>query len=132
VAEYHGCPAPPPAPANDDSKISTPILFEVDRTVIHKSSYPTLIEAAKRLNDEPESYIIVDGYTDNTGSESHNKVLSLKRAQAVKTHLEDMGIDPKRIKVVGHADHDPVVANDTPEDRLKNRRAVMHLSVGEK
>ncbi len=131
VAEYHGCPAPPPPAANDDSKVSTPILFEVDRTIVHKSSYPTLIEAAKRLNDQAESFVIVDGYTDNSGSKSHNKVLSMNRAKAVKQHLVNMGIDPKRIKIVGHSEENPVAPNDTPENRLKNRRAVMHLSLGE-
>ena len=104
----------------------------MNKTIVHKSSYPTLIEAAKRLNDEPETFIIVDGYTDNTGSKSHNKVLSMERAKAVKKHLEDMGIDAKRIKIVGHADQDPAAGNDTPEGRLKNRRAVMHLSLGDK
>jgi outer membrane protein OmpA-like peptidoglycan-associated protein len=129
-ADNHGCPVPPkPAPSAD--KISIPILFEVDKTIIHKSSYPTIIEAAKRLNDEPEAIIIVDGYTDNTGSKPHNKVLSLRRAQAVKNKLIDMGIDAKRVKVVGHSEENPVAPNDTPENKLKNRRAVMHLSVGE-
>jgi len=133
VAEYHGCPAPPPpVVTNDDAKVSVPILFEVNKTVIHKSSYPTLIEAAHRLNDDSQLTIMVDGYTDATGSKAHNKVLSLKRAQAVKKHLVDMGIDPKRIQVVGHAEDNPVAPNDSAEGRLKNRRAVMHLTVGDK
>ncbi len=131
VPEYHGCPAPPVA-NNDDSKVSVPILFEVDKYVIHKSSYPTLIEAAHRLNDDQDAIIIVDGYTDNTGSEAHNEVLSMRRAKAVKAHLEDMGIDPKRIQVQGHSDKDPVAPNDSPENKLKNRRAVMHLSTADK
>jgi OOP family OmpA-OmpF porin len=58
-------------------------------------------------------------------------VLSLRRAQAVKNKLIDMGIDAKRVKVVGHSEENPVAPNDTPENKLKNRRAVMHLSVGE-
>jgi len=59
-------------------------------------------------------------------------VLSMRRAKAVKAHLEDMGIDPKRIQVQGHSDKDPVAPNDSPENKLKNRRAVMHLSTADK
>jgi outer membrane protein OmpA-like peptidoglycan-associated protein len=132
TVEFHGCPPPPVPVQNTSDKMNTPILFEVNKTIIHKSSYPTLIEAAKRLNDEPGSFVTVDGYTDNTGSFAHNQKLSTQRAQAVKTHLiRNMGIDAKRIKILGHSEGDPVAPNDTPENRLKNRRAVMHLTLGE-
>ena len=106
-------------------------MFEVNKTVIHKSSYPTLIEAADKLNAEKDSYIIVDGYTDATGTKTYNKKLSLRRARAVKQHLVNMGISPKRIKIVGHGEDSPAATNDTQEGRMQNRRAVMHLTVGE-
>jgi len=124
-------PPPPPAPAPPEDHISTPIMFEVNKTVIHKSSYPTLIEAADKLNAEKDSYIIVDGYTDATGTKTYNKKLSLRRARAVKQHLVNMGISPKRIKIVGHGEDSPAATNDTQEGRMQNRRAVMHLTVGE-
>ncbi len=124
-------PPPPPPVKEDDSKISTPILFELNRTVIHKSSYPVLDEAYKRLSEDKEAFIIVDGYTDITGKPAYNKKLSLKRANAVKNHLVKMGISPKRIKIVGHGAKNPAGDNTTPEGRMLNRRAVMKLNVGE-
>ncbi len=132
-ADNHGCPypAPAPAPAVDEVKVSTPIMFEVNKTVIHKSSYPTLEEAVKKLNEDKDTYIIIDGYTDITGKPAYNRKLSVKRANAVKEHLEKMGISPKRIKIVGHGSKSPAASNDTEEGRMENRRAVMHLNVGE-
>jgi outer membrane protein OmpA-like peptidoglycan-associated protein len=112
-------------------KVSTPILFEVNKTTIQKASEPTLDEAVRLLNQDKTSYIIVDGYTDITGKRAYNKVLSVKRANAVKKKLEAMGVDPKRIKIEGHGSKDPVGDNKTREGRLENRRAVMHLNVGE-
>jgi outer membrane protein OmpA-like peptidoglycan-associated protein len=112
-------------------KISAPILFEVNKTVIQKTSEPTLDEAVRLLNQDKTSYIIVDGYTDISGRPAYNKVLSVKRAKAVKKKLEDMGVDPKRIKIEGHGSKDPVGDNKTLEGRKENRRAVMHLNVGE-
>lgn len=129
--ENHGCPYPPPPPTVETVKVSTPILFEVNKTVIHESSYPVLEEAVRKLNADKESYVIVDGYTDITGKPAYNKVLSLNRAKAVKKRLMKMGISASRIKVVGHGPNSPVGDNKTDEGRMKNRRAVMHLSVGE-
>lgn len=124
-------PPPPPAPAKEPSKIPTPILFELNRTVIQQSSYPILEEAVKKLKEDKESYILVDGYTDATGRAAYNKKLSVKRANAVKAQLKKMGVDPKRVKIVGHGSKDPAADNKTPEGRMQNRRAVMHLWVQE-
>ncbi len=129
-AENHGCPYPVPAPKVDD-RISTPILFEVNRTVIQKSSYPILEEAHTRLGQDENAYIIVDGYTDVTGKPAYNRKLSLKRAAAVKEKLVKMGVNPKRIKIVGHGSDSPVGDNTSEDGRMLNRRAVMKLNVGE-
>jgi len=122
----------PPAPVKMElPEITTPILFETNRTVIMKSSYPVLESAKKKLDEDKTQDIVVDGYTDITGKPAYNKVLSLKRAKAVKQQLIEMGVDPKRIKVMGHGSKAPVGDNSTPEGRLENRRAVMHLNVGQ-
>ncbi len=130
--DNQGCPLPPPPPAPvEEITVSTPILFEINRTVIREASFPVLELAVKKLTEDKEAYVIVDGYTDITGKPSYNKALSLRRAQAVKTKLKSMGISAKRVKVVGHGADSPAANNDTEEGRMKNRRAVMHLSVGE-
>jgi outer membrane protein OmpA-like peptidoglycan-associated protein len=134
-ASNGGCPVvdtPKPAPvAAPREDISKPILFEVNKTIVHKKSIATLEEAAQLTKDDPNALIIVDGYTDNTGRASYNKKLSLKRAKAVKAKLEAMGVNRKRIKVKGHGSKYPVASNRTKAGRLENRRAVMHLNVSE-
>ncbi len=130
-ADNHGCPLPPPPPPVEELKVSTPILFEVNKTVIREASFPVLELAVRKLIEDKEAYVIVDGYTDITGKPAYNRGLSLRRAQAVKTKLKSMGISAKRIKVVGHGANSPAATNDTEEGRMQNRRAVMHLSVGE-
>jgi len=132
--ENRGCPYPKPEPApvvEQGPKVSTPIRFQVNKTIIHKDSYPVLEQAVKKLNEDKEAFIVVDGYTDITGTTGYNKALSLKRANAVKEHLVKMGIKPSRIKVVGHGSKSPAASNETEEGRKLNRRAVMHLSVGD-
>ena len=124
----NGCPvAPPPPPPIEHVDMTTPILFEVNKNDIDAASYPVLDEAVRFLEEDKSVTIVIDGYTDNSGSEMYNKVLSLKRANEVRKYLTNKGASIKRLKVVGHGPKDPIADNATPEGRAKNRRATMHV-----
>ncbi len=120
-------PPPPPPPAEPGIDPSTPILFDLGKTQIHESSLDILEEAVLELNDNKSSYIIIDGHTDDIGTPSSNRILSYKRAQAVKEYLKEMGIDEKRLITVGHGEEEPIAPNTTSEGRAKNRRVIMTL-----
>ena len=123
--------APPPPPVDKPRQPgidpSTPILFDLGKTQIHESSLDILEEAVLELNDNKTSYIIIDGHTDDIGTPSSNRVLSYKRAQAVKDYLKEMGIDEKRLITVGHGEEQPIAPNTSSEGRAKNRRVIMTL-----
>jgi len=123
-------PPPPPVekPRQPAIDPSTPILFDLGKTQIHESSLDILEEAVLELNDNKNSYIIIDGHTDDIGTPSSNRVLSYKRAQAVKEYLKEMGIDEKRLITVGHGDEQPAAPNTSSEGRAKNRRVIMTLT----
>lgn len=113
----------------DTDVLSNPIYFEVNKTVVHVNSYPTLKYAAKKLNEDKNTYIVVNGYTDNSGVLSKNMVLSLQRAESVKAELVRMGVSADRIKIAGDGPSDPIGSNNTVEGKSLNRRAVMRLDV---
>jgi chemotaxis protein MotB len=77
-----------------------------------------------------DAKIVVYGYTDDSpvGPElqrqgiANNLDLSSKRAGAVVTYLASRGVDPSIMSAKGRGETHPVAANDTPEDRAKNRR----------
>jgi len=69
-----------------------------------------------------ESKVIVEGHTDNIGSEASNQKLSEERAKAVMQYLIERGIDPSRLQSVGYGLTRPVADNKTEEGRAKNRR----------
>lgn len=72
--------------------------------------------------------IRIEGNTDNIGSETSNKLLSEKRAQAVADYLIKFhGFDPNRITVLGNGSSKPVSTNSTEEGRSKNRRTDFEL-----
>lgn len=126
-ATNNGCPPPPPPPS--DIPLSTPILFETNKTVVHEASLPVLETAVKTLKNDATGIIVIHGHADSRGKASYNKGLSRRRALAVKTKLVNMGADAKRIKIIAHGESDPTASNSTDEGRAENRRAVMRLSV---
>jgi outer membrane protein OmpA-like peptidoglycan-associated protein len=118
-------PPPPPVKEVEVIDISTPILFDFNKSSIHESSYPTLNEASKELVEQKDLYIRVDAHTDAVGSNAYNQKLSERRANSVKAYLKKKGANPSHVKVYGHGKTEPAASNDTPEGRSKNRRAVL-------
>ncbi len=72
--------------------------------------------------------MLVEGFADSTGTAAHNQELSERRAGAVRTALEAMGIGRERVAVRGYGESYPVAANDTAENRQLNRRVEIVLS----
>ena len=77
---------------------------------------------------------MVEGHTDNvplkgTGCNKDNWDLSVARANAItKIILGSATIDPARITSAGRGEFFPLVNNDSPENRAKNRRTEIILT----
>jgi OOP family OmpA-OmpF porin len=108
-----------------NGKVYGPILFDVNKTTVHRSSLPVIDQEAQRLKEHKGLNLIIDGHADASGSESFNMVLSVQRAKAVKTELTKRGINPNRLKTRGHGSKIPAATNSTTEGKRENRRATM-------
>ena len=69
----------------------------------------------------------VIGHTDSQGARDTNVVLSLARADAVRSYLANKGVAPSLITTSGSGPDRPVASNDTPEGRARNRRIEFRL-----
>lgn len=78
-------------------------------------------------HDDTVTTIYVDGHSDNVGRRLLNRDLSKRRAEEVTNYLLQRGIDESMIITRYHGDRYPVVANDTPENRTRNRRVTIRL-----
>jgi len=85
----------------------------------HKES---LIEVFNILKNNPDLRIEIQGHTDNTGPEAMNKKVSSYRAMSVMKYLLDKGIKSSRMTFMGYGSENPVVNNDTENNRSMNRR----------
>ena len=109
-------------------EINASALFNQGEADIQPEARKTLADAASVLADN-EYAIEVEGHTDNlpinTAKFPSNWELSSARASSVVRLFIDQGIIAKRLKAVGAADNQPVLPNDTPEGRARNRRVTI-------
>lgn len=106
----------------DKKMILENLYFEIDKAVILKESYRELDQLAYQLRKNPQYKLSIFGHTDNTGTETHNKKLSLDRARAVQNYLLEKGVSRFRITTQGFGSMEPIGDNNTDEGRQLNRR----------
>jgi len=98
------------------------INFDTDQSILKPEGKAAILEVATVLKNNPTLKLIVQGYTDNVGSEGHNLRLSENRAQAVVDELLTLGIEASRLTAKGFGSQNPIADNTIPEGRAKNRR----------
>ena len=108
------------------------ILFSVGSSELSADSLKTLTDLNRVLKKYPKNRIVVQGYTDSTGSDAINQKLSTQRAKAVYDFLLGSGLKTLSITYVGFGASNPVASNDTEEGRAKNRRVVLSITANEK
>jgi chemotaxis protein MotB len=108
--------------------INASALFNVGEAALQAEARQTLADVAKQLSSE-EFAIEVEGHTDNlpiaTAQFPSNWELSSARASSVVRLFIEQGIVAKRLTAKGAADNHPVLPNDTPEGRARNRRVTI-------
>ena len=104
------------------------IFFDFDKAVLKPESFPELERVVQFMNDKPSVTIEIEGHTDNIGKADYNKVLSERRANAVKKFLTTKGLAANRISTIGFGETRPIVSNDDEKDgREVNRRVVCKI-----
>ena len=100
--------------------------FDFNESEIRASDRRELDEVGEFLRSQPQSYVVLNGYTDNVGSEEYNLALSRKRAESVASYLTGRpGVGRERIVLQWYGYANPIASNDTEEGRAKNRRVEM-------
>ncbi len=103
------------------------VYFDTEKYNINAKSKETLNKLADIFKEYPNTNILVEGHTDNTGSDSYNLTLSKNRAQAVTGYLVDAGIDRGRFTTKWYGESQPKYDNSTADGRAKNRRVELAI-----
>ncbi len=101
--------------------------FETGKAIIRTSSYESLNRLAELLVKKPSYKLRISGHTDNVGNDASNMTLSKNRALAVKKYLADKGVNVDKLMAEWFGETQPIVPNDTPANKQKNRRVEMKV-----
>ena len=104
------------------------ITFGDDSAQVQPTFSETLISVALVLRKFNKTIVDVYGHTDDTGSDTHNKDLSQRRAVAVATILANQGIDQRRFYIEGKGETSPIASNATEPGRAQNRRVEIQIA----
>jgi len=103
------------------------VNFEFDSFILLKGSEVIVNILLNFLNANPDTRIIIEGHTDDIGTEEYNLELSINRAKSVYNWLIDKGIDSGRLSFTGFGKSRPLY-NDTEEKhRALNRRVEVRI-----
>ncbi len=99
------------------------VNFETAKaTIKDDESFKVLDKLVEIMKEYTELSVEIQGHTDNVGDAAANLTLSQNRANVCRDYVVSKGIDASRVKAMGYGQTKPIVENDTPENRAKNRR----------
>ena len=123
--------APAPAPVHHMTQAviakSYLVFFDLDKSNITPEAQKIINQAAANAKASRATNLHLIGHTDAVGSEKYNMALSLRRANAVKAALVELGIPADDISVVGKGKTDPLVPTKDGVREAQNRRVQILL-----
>ena len=109
------------------------IIFDSGQAQLKLAVQPLLEKVAAVILNRPDLAVAIHGHTDDRPIHSRqypsNWELSVDRATQVARTLVQMGIQPTKISIRGFGEDHPLVANDSSDNRLKNRRVEIQFSL---
>jgi outer membrane protein OmpA-like peptidoglycan-associated protein len=104
------------------------VLFTTGQANLKAGSTGNLNKLVKFLGDHADRTVVIEGHTDNVGSDASNQRLSERRADSVKAYLLAQGVSSTRLTAVGRGEGDAIADNDSAEGRQQNRRVEIVIS----
>lgn len=108
------------------------LLFAVNSFALSDNARTNVNELSGILTKYEDTNILIEGHTDNTGSEEYNKKLSVERAESVATQLKSNNVKSSRITAVGYGEAQPIGDNTSEQGRTDNRRVEVAIFANKK
>ena len=104
------------------------VYFATGKYNITANSQLAIDKLVKIFTEYPETNILVEGHTDNVGTEPSNRILSERRAMAVGNELKRDGLAATRLTIKWYGEMQPKMDNATVEGRAANRRVEFSIT----
>lgn len=99
-----------------------PIMFSTGSVDIADDSLELMDRLVNIAKQCPQTVVEIGGHTDDLGSETNNLALSQRRAESVMAYMVRNGIALGRLYAVGYGENQPLVENNSADNRQLNRR----------
>ncbi len=107
----------------DGQPVSRVFYFEFDRAELKPEARTQLDQHARYLRDNGSTRITVYGHTDERGTREYNLALGERRAAAVRSYLQSLGVSGRQVNVVSYGEERPVDTRSNEQGWALNRRA---------
>ena len=107
------------------------IYFAHDRAELSPTAMAVLREKVRVFRAHPSMQITITGYTSAPGSESYNRALGLRRAEAARDYLVSLGVDGTRIRTATGGSGDLLVEGPGEAADAANRRGEFRVLMTE-
>ncbi len=103
--------------------VFSPIYYNFDQAGITAAMAPILTSNADYMKENPSIVIIIEGNSDERGTNEYNLALAERRAINAKEYMVNLGVNPARIRTVSYGEERPLFTGQTESDWAQNRRA---------
>jgi len=117
-------PAEPKFDMSELNSINT-VNFDFDRQNIRVEFTNALDKHAEYLIANPNANALIEGHTDDRGSQGYNIALGDRRATSVMNYLVDQGVSRSQLQIQSYGEDKPIDFSRTEAGYAKNRRAVI-------
>lgn len=113
----------PFVPSSEERQVYFPdVNFDFNSRSLNDLGKGRVRQIAQLLNSAPGLTVVLQGNTDNVGSNPYNEKLGMDRADAVKGELVALGISADRLQTVSFGQSQPVFSEQEGWARAVNRR----------
>lgn len=99
-----------------------PVYFDFDQSVIRADQIPSIEQNGAFLSNNPSKNLLIEGNTDNRGTNEYNMALGERRALSAKKYLIELGVSEGRIRTISYGEERPLFLGGSEDDSTYNRR----------
>lgn len=104
------------------------IHFEFDRSDLTEEAKQILVNNAGLLRAAAKVNVLIEGHTDERGSDEYNLALGERRAISARNFLVSLGISADRLRIISYGEEMPIALESNEEAWAKNRRAEFKIT----
>lgn len=99
------------------------VRFAPGQASVGNADISALDSVVRWLKEHPGSVVVIEGHTDDLGTQGENMAIGEKRAASIMRYMVSRGLEPTRVSIVSYGSAHPLCAEKTDSCRAKNRRA---------